>query len=123
MKNYRLKKEAVKFFIEKHATAIYSEDTWKDLGVDLPALDEVKDAFITYGHAHKLESGTKTATLGGWSKETGTHFHFTINFPSVKFEENDRFMKGKSTRALMDRIQSAVDNFYVQFSAGETDEK
>ena len=121
MKNYRLKKEAVKFFLEKHATAIYSEETWNGLGVDLPALDEVKDAFISYGHVHKLSTGTEAGSLGGWDKDNGTNFHFTINFPSVKWEEHDKFMKGKSTRDLMDRIQEHVNRFYLQFAAGEND--
>lgn len=28
MKKYRLKKEAVQYFLEKHATSIYSIDEW-----------------------------------------------------------------------------------------------
>jgi hypothetical protein len=113
MKNYRLKKEAVQFFLEKHATSIYSQDTWKSLGVDVKALEEVKDAYLSFGH--KMKDAT---SLSGWD-ESGTHFLFTIHFPSVKFHEHDTFSKGRMSRQLMDRIQSNIENFYIQFANGD----
>ena len=48
MKKYRLKKEAVPFFVDKLATAIYDWDVWQKYNVDDKALDEVEDARIEY---------------------------------------------------------------------------
>jgi len=115
MKNYRLKKEAVQFFLDKHATAIYDQDKWEDLGVDIKALEEVEDAYISYGH--KINS--TSSSLCGWD-ENGSHFHFTIHFPSVKFSEHDKFSKGKISRDLMNTIQSNLNYFYSQFAKDDT---
>lgn len=117
MKKFRLKKEAVPFFKEKHATSIYDSETWASLQVDTTALEEVKAPFIKYGHnSLKLKD---VASLGGWDNEDGTKFFFTIQFPSVSFFENDKFSKGRVTRELMDRIQSRIDDFFVNFSDGD----
>lgn len=118
MKNYRLKKEAVPFILEKHATRIYSLETWESIGIDINALEEVRPAYLTYGH----KSGENSATLGGWDKEGGTHFCFTINFPSTTHCEHDKFSKGRVTRKLMDRIQNQIDNFYSEFLTDEISE-
>jgi hypothetical protein len=53
--------------------------------------------------------------LGGWSGEDGARFEFTIHFPSVKFNEYDKFSKGKITRELMNKIQSQINYFYDDF--------
>lgn len=110
MKKYRLKKEAVKFFLDKHATSIYELDTWESLGVDIIALDEVEDIYLRYGHWKDEGSGT----LSGWN-EKGSHFEFTIYFPSVKHCEHDKFNKGKITRELMNKIQRQIDCHYDDF--------
>lgn len=110
MRKFRLKKEAVPFFKEEHATEIYCFDLWEDLNVDLKALEEVEEAYISYGH----EKGN-TSSLCGWG-ENGSHFNFTINFPSAKNFEHDKFSKGRVTRALMSNIQNEVDRFYSQFT-------
>lgn len=114
MKNYRLKPEAVPFFKEKYATAIYPYDTWEGIGVDVKALDEVKDAYISYGHADQRPNGISTS-LGGWGCDEGSRFHFTLHFPSMKFMEHDKFSKGRITRELMEKIQKEVNYFYSQF--------
>lgn len=111
MKQYRLKKEAVPFFNEKHATAIHSLDTWDSYQVEHKALEEVEDAYIYYG----IKTSEIASSLSGWSKENASHFHFTIVFPSVKYQEHDRFNKGRITRKLMDQIQSKINNFYSDF--------
>jgi hypothetical protein len=118
MKKFRLKKEAVPFVLEKHATSVYSLDTWESCGIDIKALEEVEPAFITHGR----KMGENSATLGGWSKDEGTTFEFTIHFPSVNFYEHDKFAKGRVTRDLMNRIQSQINNFYDQFLDGEIPE-
>lgn len=113
MKNYRLKTEAVPFFKDKYATTIHTYDVWESIGVDLKALEEVKDAYLTYGHKDKDNRG---ASLSGWDGQgNGSYFHFTINFPSTKHEEYDKFSNGKVVRQLMDKIQRDVDNFYLDF--------
>jgi len=67
MENYRLKKEAVKFFKECHATRIYPLDTWKKMEVDMNALEKVEDCHLCYGR----KMGDTGATLNGWSQEKG----------------------------------------------------
>ena len=113
MKNYRLKKGAVPFFKEKHATSIYSWETWQKLQVDDTALEEVEECFVSYGHSD-LEN--KSASLSGWNPEKGQHFHFTLNFPSMKYGEHDKFTNGKSVREMMNSIQSQLDYFYTSFN-------
>lgn len=115
MKKYRLKKEAVPFFKEKLATDIYDRFTWESLQVDEKALEEVGDPFIKYGHYYKMESGTTAGVTCGWSKE-GSHFHFTIHFPSVQFGQHDKFSNGRVIRGLMDRFQSLIDSHYSDFN-------
>jgi len=108
MKNYRLKNEAVPFINEKHATSIYSMDTWDSLGIDINALEEVEPVYVKYGHTNNNGSGS----LGGWD-EKGAKFHFTIHFPGIKHCEYDKFSSGRMTKALMDKIQNQI-NFYFQ---------
>lgn len=113
MKNYRLKKAAVPFFKKDLAASILSYDTWKDLKVDANALEEVEDVYITYGHSDK---NNRSATLSGWDEDNGSHFHFTLKFPSTKFHEHDKFCKGRLTRDLMNEIQTVVNRFYTDFN-------
>lgn len=117
MKNYRLKKEAVQFFKKDLATRIHTGDVWEKLNVDEIALEEVEEAYIEYGHP----LGDSGSSLSGWNKK-GTHFHFTIVFPSVKYNEHDKFTKGKLTRELMNNMQYHINNHYNQF-ASEVKEK
>lgn len=112
MKKYRIKKEAVPFILEKHATAIYQLDEWNELGIDIKALEEVEPAYITYG---KKRDDT-CSTLCGWSSNDGSDFGFTIHFPSMRHKEYDVFSKGRPIRELMDKIQSDVNRFYEQFN-------
>ena len=111
MRKYRLKKEACPFFQEKHATALYSFDTWDSIGVDMKALEEVEPVYITYGHQDK---NNRSASLAGWGKEGG-HFHFTLNFPNMEWREHDDFTQGRVLRKLMDEIQVNVDRFRESF--------
>lgn len=117
MKRYRLKKEAVQFFLEKHATKIDEYDVWERLSVDVKALEEVKETYLDFGHK-KSETVTD---LSGWD-EKGSRFHFTIHFPSVKFREHDEFSKGVIIRELMNKIQENVSDFYAQFLTNEVDD-
>lgn len=118
MTKYRIKKEAIPFIKEKHAASIYTLDTWEDIGIDIKALEKVEPAFITYGR----KTGDHSSTLGGWSREKGTDFEFTIHFPSVKFHEHDEFSKGRVTRELMNKIQNQINNFFDQFLEGNIPE-
>ena len=111
MKMFKLKKEAVKFFIEKHATAIHSLDRWTELGIDLPALDEVKPCYLTYGH----KRDKSTVHLAGWDCSEGSHYQFTLHFPSMQMSEHDKFSKGKTIRKLMDEFQERANSFYLNF--------
>ncbi|RZJ33753.1 MAG: hypothetical protein EOO51_12665 [Flavobacterium sp.] len=111
MKQYRLKKEAVRFFNEKHSTTIQTFDYWDRLGVDDKALEIVEDAFISYGH----KTSDISSSLSGWSADDGSKFHFTLHFPSVKFMEHDKFSKGKPVREMMDKIQKHVNYFFAEF--------
>lgn len=113
MKMYRLKPEAVPFFAEKMATGIYSEEVWENHNIDMKALEEVKPIFLTFGHEQKRETYT-CGTLGGWDKDGGK-FHFTVNFPSLKYQEFDKFNKGRPVREMMEKIQKQLDYFYQQF--------
>lgn len=124
MKKYRLKKEAVQFFRKDLATAVYDWVTWtKTYNVDEKAIEEVEPCFVSFGF--ETETGT---SLKGWGNpespinkrsEKGAHFHFTLHFPSMKYEEYDRFEKGKLTRNLMSRIQDVVNSFYESFNNNE----
>ena len=124
----RLKKEARPFFKEELAREVYDFDTWtKTYNIDENALEEVKEPFVTYGH----KTSDSCSTLGGWSnpeneeckknKSGGGTFYFAIHFPSMKFEEYDRFSKGRLIAGLMDRIQRAADSYFTQFVSGEID--
>lgn len=121
-KKYRLKKEAVPFFKENLATSVYSLDVWEKYHVDTKALEEVKPLFITFGIPFKYGK-FNSHTLGGWSQEDRTMFHFTIHFPSVQYCEHSKFSKGKTIRELMDKIQGELDSFYEDFVNDETLEK
>ena len=123
MRRFRLKPEAVPFFKESLKTLITSYDRWTDTyNVDPNALEEVKPCYIEYGHAHVIKGDDgrdiKTGSLSGWD-EKGTHFHFTIHFPSAKYCEHDKFTKGNILRKLMDAIQHDADNWYENFSNEE----
>lgn len=117
MKKYRLKPEAVPFFKDKMATAIHPFDVWQEHNVDEKALEEVEECHIAFGH----NRGEHMASLCGWSADKGSHFDFTIHFPSMKIREYDQFAKGKIVRKLMDEIQSRINYFYSQFNNGETE--
>ena len=112
MKNYRLKKEAFKFFKEKLATQIQSLDYWERHGEEKLALEEVEDGYVSFGHQDRDKKGT---SLNGWSQDNGSHFHFTINFPSMKYNEYDKFKDGKVIRELMNKIQDNVNYFLSDF--------
>lgn len=118
MRKFRLKKEAVPFFKEEHAKAIYDWSTWEHLQVDDRALEEVEDAYLSYG----MKSGESSSSLCGWNAERGAEFNFTIHFPSVTYQEHDKFSKGRTVRDLMDRIQKEVNNFYLDFANKKTDQ-
>ena len=79
----------------------------------------------------------RVATFRGWSNDENdaakdknnkrrpygrSYFCFTINFPSVRYEEHDRFNKGRLLQELMRRFQHEADNFFKQFAADELDE-
>jgi hypothetical protein len=117
MKVYRIKKEALLFFKQDLATDVMSLDEWKqNYHVDEKALEEVKPAYVTFGF--KENNGS---SLSGWSgaahnrEHVGSHFYFTVHFPSTKFHEHDKFSKGRIVRELMDRIQNDIDHFYKKF--------
>ena len=114
MKNYRLRNEAVSFFKKDIATAIKSIDDWNAIGVDVNALEEVEELYIRYG----IPTGEKGKSLSGWDKDEGSHFHFTIVFPSVKHNEHDKFVDGKLTRELMNKVQKQLNTFYQDFING-----
>lgn len=110
---YRLKEDAVPFFKESIATQIHTLSVWEDLKVDAKALEVVSHPYLTYGHNnHEANS----SSLSGWSRENGSHFHFTIFFPSTKYKEHDEFTNGKMTRELMNKIQNCISNFQIQIS-------
>jgi len=115
MKNYRLKKEAVPYFKKDLATKIATIEMWNQHQVDKFALEEVEEAYVSYGH----KSGKNSKTLSGWNSKEGSHFEFTIHYPSVKFSEHDKFGNGKITRELMNSLQSQINNHYKQFVNGE----
>ena len=115
MKVYRLKKEAVQFFSQDLATRISDFDFWKKLRVDEKALEEVEPLMVTYGH-EKSETHT---SLSGWTPDDGQYYNFTIYFPSMKFNEADKFGKGRFTRELMDKIQTELNKFYQEFNKVE----
>jgi len=109
--NYRLKQEAVPFFKEKYAKAIYIFDVWDKIGVDIVALEKVEECFISYGH-----ESNKGSSLAGWEDGKGSRFHFTLNFPSMKFKEHDKFSNGKVIREMMNQVQSQLDYLYTSFN-------
>lgn len=110
MKKFRLKKEAVPFINERHATSIYDYECWQSLGIDLKALEEVVPIYIEYGHYGKGGSGT----LCGWDEEKAK-FCFTINFPRMQHCDYDVLSKGRTTRDLMERIGNTINSFYEDF--------
>lgn len=111
MKKYRIKKEAVPFILEKHATNIYTLDIWESIGIDIKALEEVEPVHLSYG----IETSERVKTLGGWSVKDGAKFSFTIHYPSMKYREHDKFSKGRKIRDLMNTIQNEINYFYEQF--------
>ena len=125
---HRLKKEALPFFKEDLSRETHNIEEWKRLfNIDENALEEIKEPVITCGHHTYGKDGLPvTATLAGWenpensaAKEHkrigGTHYCFTIHFPSVKWEEHDKFMKGRMVRELLDRLQQEADRYFMDF--------
>ena len=110
MKKYRLKTEAVPFFVDKLATAICDMQTWKEYKVDEKTLEEVEEARIEYGK--NMNDVCKDLSSYG---EKGAQFHFTIVFPSMKFKEYNDFTKGKMIRDLMNRLQNEINVFMNGF--------
>lgn len=120
--HYRLKPDAVPFFKEDLKTAVLDWDTWTETyNVDPEAIEEVKPCYITYGHESIID-GRHSSSLSGWAKGEGSHFHFTLNFPSMKMREHDEFTKGNTIRGLMDAIQNTVNNFYIKFAEENNDQ-
>lgn len=120
MAKFRLKKEARPFFKEKFSSSIYDWETWERLNVDNAALEKVEDCFVTYGHERESDN-LKSSSLGGWSNEKGSRFHFTLHFPSIQYREHDEFSKGRVVAEMMDKIQRELNRFYEQFNNKETD--
>lgn len=132
---HRLKKEALQFFKEDLSKATHSVEEWKKMyNIDEEALIEIKEPVITYGRDDYGRDGTKSTSLCGWSNPEnvqvknddeigGSRFCFTIHFPSAKYEEHDRFSKGRVLRGLMDRLQHEADNYFTQFVEGSAEEK
>lgn len=123
MNKYRLKKEAVPFFKKELACEVKDWETWTNTyNVDPSAIEEVEDCFVSYGF--KTKTGTSLCGWGNPESNTdknkiGSHFRFTIHFPSMKYYEHDKFTNGKMSRELMNRIQGAVNQFYDSFNNGE----
>lgn len=117
MKNYRLKIEALPFFKEDFATAIKPFDFWDEKNIDTKALEEVEDVHVTFG----IPTNEFSSLLGGWDKE-GAHFHFTLNFPFVKYEDYPKIKRDEAIRGLMDLIQQQANQFYNDFVA-ETEQE
>lgn len=117
MKQYRLKKEAYPFFSDKVSKEIASMAFWIKQNVNETALEEVEDINVSYGHVHH-DFESKHTSLAGWSQD-GSRLHFTINFPSIKFVEHDKFTKGRHIRDLMNIIQEDVNQFYINFLMNE----
>lgn len=119
---YRLKPNAVPFFRNNLKTAVLDWDTWtKTYNVDHEAIERVEPCYLTYGH-ESTRNGVRSNSLGGWDDD-GSHFHFTLNFPSMTMREHDEFTKGNTMRALMDDIQNTVNNFYSKFAGEAKNEK
>lgn len=116
MKKFRLKKEALPFFDEGLASDIRPLYEWQQqYKITELALEEVEPLYVTYG----IKSGVNSHNLNGWGEKQGSHFHFTLHFPSVKFSEHDKFAKGKMTGKLMEKIQHVLNQFYEEFLHGD----
>lgn len=120
-KKFRLKPEAVAFFKSDLATRIQDLTDWTKYHIDENALEEVQEPYLIFGHESKRENYS-SSSLGGWD-EKGSKFHFTIHFPSTKYNEHDKFSKGKITRKLMDIIQRDCDRFFEDFINNELEPK
>lgn len=118
MTAWRLKPEAVPYFKEELAYALKEYDFWKKMGVDERAIERIDDPVISYGHLHSNEKGYASSSLSGWSSDEekqGSHFHFTIRFPSTRHFEHDRFSNGKHIRELMNQLQYEIHQWHMQF--------
>lgn len=114
MKNYRLKREAVPFLKEKYATRIDTYEFWEAQAVNNNALEEVEDAYLTYGHHHN-QGLHKMSIFSGWS-EKGSRFHFTVHFPSTNIKEYDLLKNDESVRDLMIEIQKTINLFIKDYT-------
>ena len=130
----RLKKEARPFFKEELARKVLDFDEWKKYYIDENALEEVEEVFITYGNKRysKYSSNNIYEDLGMWANpdndehkkngEAGATLCFSMHFPSCNWEDHDRFMKGRLVAGLMDRLQSAADNYFKEFISDKLDD-
>ena len=134
---HRIKKEALKFFKKDLSTKILSVEDWKKkYNIDEEALEEIKEPYITYGR-DELRETYESGSLAGWRNDANdaakdkdnerrpygrAYFCFTLNFPSVRYEEHDRFQKGRLLQGLMRRLQREADNYFQQFAADELDD-
>lgn len=102
--------------------------------MDENALEEVQEAYITYGAKRYSKYATDGISndLGGWSNPendkyrkdgaAGGTFVFSIHFPSMKLMEHDHFCKGRLMAGLMDKIQAAADRYFQDYVNGDLDE-
>lgn len=113
MKYYRLKNEAIQFFKQDLSTKIESFQFWQAVSVDMNALEEVEECVVKFG-IKTSKSGTSLCGWGG--DEKGSEYHFTIEFPSMKYKEYDEFNNGRFSRELMNNIQKVLNSTMKEFS-------
>lgn len=109
--NYRLKKEATKFFDMSLHSKIEEIDFWMNHNASQSALEEVGDAYVTYG----IKQNESESTLSGWNSE-GARFCFTLHLPSVKLKEYSKFQSGNHIEELVKTFTSETNNFFKRLS-------
>lgn len=108
MKNYKLKKEAVQFFQEKYAEDILPFETWRDLQVNMNALEEVKVVEVLVGM--KDDSG-RSSSISSWSsngENKGATFWFTAHLHGMSNHSYHLFTEGNWRQEIAMVLEEAI---------------
>lgn len=116
---FKLKTEARQFFDEKFSKEIEPARWWESHRIHLNALEAMPEVYVSYGH-----KSSKSTDLCGWSSldhpDAGSHFLFTIHFPSHSIEEYRR--RENRIKDLLDQIQMLANDFDFGMEEGGEDE-
>ncbi len=108
MKKFRLKRDAVPFFNEKYAAEVQEFYVWESWKIDINALEEVENVFMTYGH----KTSKNATSLCEWGNKDGAKFFFTLHLPTMNKRQYENFKQPKAIRQFMNDCQEMANIYF-----------